>query len=66
MSTDSDDGTKQWWPADFLLIYRVTFGKELSMELELHNTGVASLSFRGSAACLPQSGRRYGWPAWKA
>ena len=45
MSTTSDDGTKQWWPSDFRLIYRVTFGQELSMELELHNTGVASLHF---------------------
>lgn len=45
MSTGSDEGTKQWWPADFRLIYRATFGAELSLELELHNIGAAPVHF---------------------
>ena len=45
MSTGSDEGTKRWWPADFRLTYRATFGNELSLELELHNLGTAPLRF---------------------
>jgi glucose-6-phosphate 1-epimerase len=45
MSTASDDSTKQWWPADFRLIYRVNFGSELSLELEIQNDGTAHLHF---------------------
>jgi glucose-6-phosphate 1-epimerase len=45
MSTGSDESTKQWWPADFRLIHRVTFGAELSLELELHNRGTTPLRF---------------------
>ncbi len=45
MSTGSDEGTTQWWPAEFRLNYRATFGSELSLELELRNTGTDSLRF---------------------
>jgi len=45
MSTSSDEGTKRWWPTDFQLIYRATFGAELSLELELHNIGTTPLHF---------------------
>ena len=45
MSTGSDESTKQWWPADFRLIYRATFGAELRLELELLNTGTSTLRF---------------------
>jgi glucose-6-phosphate 1-epimerase len=45
MFTESNDSTKQWWAADFRLNYHVTFGLELSLELELHNTGTATLRF---------------------
>ena len=45
MSTSSDETTKQWWPADFRLVYRAAFGSDLMLELELHNTGVAPLRF---------------------
>ena len=45
MSTGSDEGTKQWWPAEFRLLYRATFGIELSLELELHNASTAPLRF---------------------
>jgi glucose-6-phosphate 1-epimerase len=45
MSTSSDESTKQWWPADFCLTYRATFGNELSLELELHNRDTTPLRF---------------------
>jgi glucose-6-phosphate 1-epimerase len=45
MSTQSDAGTKKWWPADFHLLHRATFGVELELELVLTNTGPAELRF---------------------
>jgi D-hexose-6-phosphate mutarotase len=45
MSTGSDENTKKWWPADFRLEHRVTFGRELCMELVLRNSGTAALRF---------------------
>jgi len=45
MFTESNDDTKRWWPAEFRLIHRVTFGSELSLELVLENTGTTSLRF---------------------
>ena len=45
MFTESDDNTKKWWPAEFRLVHRVTFGSELGMELEVTNTGKTSLQF---------------------
>ena len=45
MSTSSDESTKRWWPGDFGLTYRATFGNELSLELELHNRGTTPLRF---------------------
>src|SRR5262249_18648359 len=43
--TESDESTKKWWPFDFRLVYRATFGSELSLELVLTNTGARSLRF---------------------
>jgi glucose-6-phosphate 1-epimerase len=43
MFTQSDAGTKQWWPADFRLVHRATFGAELILELALANTGATAL-----------------------
>jgi glucose-6-phosphate 1-epimerase len=43
MSTESSQATKKWWPADFHLIHRATFGPELKMELVVRNTGATSL-----------------------
>jgi glucose-6-phosphate 1-epimerase len=43
--TGSDEGTKKMWPADFRLVHRATFGAELSLELEMANTGAAPLRF---------------------
>ena len=45
MSTESDERTKQWWPADFRLVHRVTFGAELTLDLVMTNTGKTSLRF---------------------
>jgi glucose-6-phosphate 1-epimerase len=45
MFTESDEDTKQWWPAEFRLVHRVTFASELSLELEVTNTGKTSLRF---------------------
>jgi glucose-6-phosphate 1-epimerase len=45
MFTESDEGTKRWWPAEFHLVHRATFGRELSLELEVTNTGRTSLRF---------------------
>ena len=45
MFTESDGGTKQWWPADFRLTLRVTFGRELTLDLEMVNAGPAPIQF---------------------
>jgi glucose-6-phosphate 1-epimerase len=45
MFTESDEHTKKWWPSEFRLIHRVTFGRELSLELVVTNTGRTSLRF---------------------
>ena len=43
--TESDESTKRWWPFDFRLIHRATFGSELHQELVLTNTGANPLRF---------------------
>jgi glucose-6-phosphate 1-epimerase len=45
MVTASNDDTKRWWPADFHLVHRATFGSDLSLELVVRNTGATSLRF---------------------
>ena len=45
MSTESDETSKRWWPADFRVVYRATFGRELGLELVVLNTGRTSLRF---------------------
>lgn len=45
MCTSSDAESRAWWPSDFCLTYRATFGKDLSIELEMNNTGSSSLRF---------------------
>ena len=45
MFTESDESTKRWWAADFRLVHRATFGRELSLELLLTNTGERALRF---------------------
>lgn len=45
MFTASDADTATWWPADFRLVYRATFGPELRLELVVSNTGSTPLRF---------------------
>jgi glucose-6-phosphate 1-epimerase len=45
MFTESNQDTKRWWPAEFRLVHRATFGSELSLELVVTNTGRAPLRF---------------------
>jgi glucose-6-phosphate 1-epimerase len=45
MFTENDETTQRWWPAEFRLVYRATFGRELSVELVVSNTGRTSLRF---------------------
>jgi glucose-6-phosphate 1-epimerase len=45
ISTESDEQTRRWWPAEFRLVYRVVFGPKLILELACSNTGKAVLRF---------------------
>lgn len=45
MFTESNEGTKKWWPAEFRLVHHATFGSEMSLELVVTNTGRTSLRF---------------------
>lgn len=45
MFTESDETTRRWWPAEFRLVYRASFGRELSLELVMLNKGRTSLRF---------------------
>jgi len=45
MSTESDEQTRRWWPAEFRLVHRATFGSELRLELVCTNTGKTPLRF---------------------
>jgi glucose-6-phosphate 1-epimerase len=45
MFTESNDDTKKWWPADFRLLQRATFASDLTLELEVTNTGKTALRF---------------------
>ncbi len=46
MFTESDASTRRWWPADFRLVHRVTFGPELHLELELTNKATTTVRFQ--------------------
>ena len=45
MCTQGDPDTRRWWPADFRLLHRVTFGSELKLELTVSNTGAKPFRF---------------------
>jgi len=45
LSTESDEGTRAWWPHDFHLVHRATFGAELTQELVMTNTSAAPVRF---------------------
>jgi glucose-6-phosphate 1-epimerase len=45
MFIESDEQTRLWWPGEFRLIHRVTFGSELKLELVCLNTGQTPFRF---------------------
>ena len=45
MFIESDEQTRRWWPGEFRLVHRVTFGSELKLELICINTGETPLHF---------------------
>ena len=45
MFTESDESTRRWWPAEFRLVHRATFGPELTLELVVTNAGASHLRF---------------------
>jgi len=45
MSTQSDEHTRKLWPGEFRLVYRVTFGSDLRLELVCRNTGTTPFRF---------------------
>ncbi len=45
MVSESNAETKRWWPGDFHLVHRATFGSELTLELVVKNTGANSVRF---------------------
>jgi len=45
MLIESDEQTRRWWPGEFRLVHRVTFGSELKLELVCINTGKTPLHF---------------------
>ncbi len=57
MITASNDDAKKWWPGDFELRYRATFGTELSMELLVKNTGATPLRFEEALHAYFRVGR---------
>jgi glucose-6-phosphate 1-epimerase len=45
MFTEIDESTRRWWPGEFRLVHRATFGSELKLELTCRNTGKTPLRF---------------------
>ena len=45
MVTESDRNTRRWWPGEFRLVHRATFGSQLKLELVCTNTGTTPLRF---------------------
>jgi glucose-6-phosphate 1-epimerase len=45
MFTASDEQTRRWWPGEFRLVHRATFGSELTLELTCINTGKTLFRF---------------------
>jgi glucose-6-phosphate 1-epimerase len=45
LTTNSDEGTKAWWPHDFHLLHRLILGTALTQELIVSNTGATPLRF---------------------
>jgi glucose-6-phosphate 1-epimerase len=45
MFMQTDGHTRKWWPGEFRLVHRVTFGSELRLELVCMNTGTTPFHF---------------------
>jgi glucose-6-phosphate 1-epimerase len=45
-STESDESTRQWFPHEFRLVHRVSFGAALELELTATNTGQDPFGFQ--------------------
>ena len=45
MVTESGEHTRQWWPGEFRLVHRATFGSQLKLELVCTNAGTTPLRF---------------------
>jgi glucose-6-phosphate 1-epimerase len=45
MFTQSDEHTRTWWPGEFRLVHRATFGSALRLELVCSNTGETPFRF---------------------
>jgi len=45
MFTQNDEHTRKWWPGEFHLVHRATFGSELRLELGCKNTGTTPFRF---------------------
>jgi glucose-6-phosphate 1-epimerase len=45
LSTRSDDSTRAWWPHEFELVYRISIGAALRLDLIASNTGSNSFRF---------------------
>jgi glucose-6-phosphate 1-epimerase len=64
MFTESDDRTRRWWPREFRLVHRVTFGTELKLELVCINTGKIPLHFEEALHTYNRIAGRGSSPAW--
>jgi glucose-6-phosphate 1-epimerase len=45
ISTQSDEHTRKWWPGEFRLVHRATFGSGLRLELVCMNAGTKPFRF---------------------
>ncbi len=57
MITASDDDGRKWWPGDFELRYRATFGAQLDLELAVTNTAAMPLRFEEALHAYFRVGR---------
>ena len=65
MFTESNEDTTRWWPAEFRLVHRATFGRGTQPRACGYEHGENIAVFRRSSACVPQSGKyRKGASAW--
>jgi glucose-6-phosphate 1-epimerase len=44
-ATESDEGSRRWWPHEFKIAHRITVGKTLGMELSVTNMGSTAFRF---------------------